>query len=119
MNEPSPDFDHYAKAWRRLRFYEITFWTLFLAFLPAWLLVHFTLRAFMGARGDDVTFDIFIVWGLVWMASLVRREAFTCPRCGETFHGRPHTIVPASSCANCGLRQDEIPLSGDWETPEL
>lgn len=83
-------------------------WTLFLAYLPAILVVSLLVRWLGGS--DPWLFGAFLLWAVAWVRSALQLSRFQCPACGEPFFlgrrivGSRIGNLWARTCRHCGLR---------------
>src|SRR5262245_101573 len=85
MNGPAAlqDANDHTVAWRRYRRWSLTFWVLFLLFLPTLDAIN---RGFPSMRANPTAiFIVALAWLIAFAMAGYQKSNFRCPRCGELF----------------------------------
>jgi hypothetical protein len=96
-----PTDPSYLAAWRRYRRWRFFFWILFLGWLPYALTVNMAVDGLGSAWHIAVT----LPWIVIIVIASLKTALFSCPRCGEVFHGIWNRNPFARVCRSCGLHK--------------
>ena len=100
----------YQKQWQDYKRRRVTFWLVFVSYIPFMFL-------FVGVLGNliknssfsgDIGFIGFIFFGFVWTICGLRLQYWKCPRCGKAFHTKWWwNNIFSSKCLHCKLPKYE------------
>lgn len=94
------------EALREYRKRNFVFWSLFLGWLPAVLLIALPLGRVLNS--DRVAQAVIAVWFIALVAAAIWRLSWECPRCDKSFyHKWWYNNAFARRCVNCGYKPGE------------
>lgn len=99
----------YQKQWEEYKFRLVSFWVIFVSYIPFMLLFGFIANRILPSglsKNGLVYFIAFVGFTIIWSISVVRLNYWKCPRCGKSFHQTfwQHNIF-SKSCLHCKLKK--------------